>query len=363
MRIGILTFHCAHNYGAVLQCYALQEVLKGMGHTVEVIDYRPVYLTRPYDIINPNRILSRNPIIFAKKVITELLYLPNRIKRHKKFNNFINKRYQLSTIKGISKNYDIFIMGSDQIWNPKITKGFDGYYFGYLPFPKEKRKYIAYAASMESDNLSETAKDYLRKAVCNFDAIGVRETRLADLLRPLTNQNIQVVLDPTLLVNTSIWENFINISPSEKKYVLIYQARGSISCNKKIAKHIAKQIGAITVTLSSFPTWRKNIYQSESPEAFVNWFRYASCIITTSFHGTAFSIIFNKPFYSIQTEGYGNTREISILELLGLKDRMINKNQLPTFQEIDYKQANNRLQEYRQKSFKYLLGSISNKES
>ena len=140
MKIGILTFHCAHNYGAVLQCYALQEMLKGMGHTVEIIDYRPDYLRMPFDVINLHRIQSRNLLRLVKSIILETLSLSQRIIRHRKFDSFIKYYLNLSRSVGISSDYDVYVMGSDQIWNPKITNGFDGVYFGYLPFPKAKNR-------------------------------------------------------------------------------------------------------------------------------------------------------------------------------------------------------------------------------
>ena len=165
MKIGILTFHCAHNYGAVLQCYALQEVLKGMGHTVEVMDYRPSYLKAPYDIVSFRRIQSRNPIRLMKGMISEFLSLPERIIRHKGFDRFIKEQLCLSA-PGIPSDCDAYVMGSDQIWNPGITQGFDGVYFGYLPFPKGHRSYIAYAASMEREALDDSEKNYFLGARC-----------------------------------------------------------------------------------------------------------------------------------------------------------------------------------------------------
>lgn len=356
MKIGILTFHCAHNYGAVLQCYALQEVLKGMGHTVEVIDYRPDYLRIPYDVISLRRIWSRNPLRLAKRIISETLSFPQRILRHREFERFINRYLNLSKSTGIPSDYDVYVIGSDQIWNSKITNGFDGVYFGYFPFPKGKRKYIAYAASMEAESLDRVAKDYLRKALNNFDAVSVRETHLAALLQPLTDKKISVVLDPTLLADASVWDSFLGSKPLERKYVLVYQVRVD-EATMRIANHIASQLGAKVVTISSYSTWKrsKHLYWAESPQAFVNWIKHASCVVTTSFHGTAFSIILNKSFYSLAL-GSGDTRSASLLKLVGLEDRMIDKSALPSFQQIDYagRQVNDKLAKYRNASRTFL---------
>ena len=158
MRVGILTFHCAHNYGAVLQCYALQEVLRGMGNEVEVINYCPSYLTDVYKVVNIHRVLSRNPLRMAKRSIVEVLTLSNRIRRYRGFDRFINSWLTLSASRDVTPDYDVYVMGSDQIWNPSLTHGFDGRFFGDFPFPKEGRKYVSYAASMEATDLSGSAK-------------------------------------------------------------------------------------------------------------------------------------------------------------------------------------------------------------
>lgn len=355
MKIGILTFHCAHNYGAVLQCYALQEVLKGMGHTVEVMDYRPSYLKAPYDIVSFRRIQSRNPIRLMKGMISEILSLPERIIRHKGFDRFIKERLCLSA-PGIPSDCDAYVMGSDQIWNPGITQGFDGVYFGHLPFPKGHRSYIAYAASMEREALNDSEKNYLQEALRNFDAISVRESHLASLLQPLTDKDVKVVLDPTLLAVPSVWSSFVGRNPLGRKYVLVYQVRVDKE-TMRIARHIAGQLDAEVVSLSSFPTWRrsKSLYQTESPQAFVNWMRWASCVVTTSFHGTAFSVILNRPFYSIAL-GRGDTRAASLLKQVGLEERMIGKTASPVFQEIDYvgRKVNDRLDARRREAMEFL---------
>lgn len=351
MKIGILTFHCAHNYGAVLQCYALQEVLKGMGHSVEIIDYRPDYLRIPYDVISLRRIWSCNPLRLAKRIISEILSLPQRILRHRKFEQFINRYLNLSESTGISSDYDVYVMGSDQIWNSKITKGFDNVYFGYFSFSKGNKKYMAYAASMETESLDRATIDYMRKALNNFDAISVRETHLAYLLQPLTNKTIQVVLDPTLLADSNIWNAFIDSnSPLKERYILAYQIQ-SDKDTLRTAEYIARQLKAKVLILSYLPACfqSKNLYQTESPKSFVNLIKHASCVVTRSFHGIAFSIILNRPFYCIYS-GNGDTRSISLLSLLDLRERMIEKDTLPIFQKIDYQRVNRILDETKKKS-------------
>ena len=140
MKIGILTFHCAHNFGAVLQTYALQEILKTMGHEVFIIDYRPKYIVDVYKIFNIRRFISKSPITSLKKTLNEILNFRNRIFCYYKFNRFIKSYINLSHERTVSNIYDAYIIGSDQVWNPDITGGvFDKVFFAEFNFSKEKK--------------------------------------------------------------------------------------------------------------------------------------------------------------------------------------------------------------------------------
>ncbi len=363
MKIGILTFHCAHNYGAVLQCYALQETLKQMGHDVEVIDYRPEYLLAPYRRFDVHRFISRNPLKMAKKCVTEIVLANKRIIRYDSFNRFITKELRLSEKtegKSIPQKYDVYVMGSDQIWNPKITNGFDPVYFGDFGFPKDNKKYVAYAASMGATSLEDDAKAFYMKALKSFDSVSVREIQLAALLQPLTDKKVEIVLDPTLLVDRNLWSGITKTHRIKEKYVLVYQVRYD-SNTLRIAYDIAKEIGAVVVEITAFfnPRLKKNRLQCASPEEFIGWIGNASCVVTTSFHGTAFSVIFNKPFYCIALGDNGDSRSASLLKNIGLEDRMINKNDSPGFSGINYDHPNAKLSLLKEKSKEYLLKAIS----
>lgn len=251
-------------------------------------------------------------------------------------------------------------MGSDQIWNPKITKGFDPIYFGNFDFQKGERKYISYAASMEAKTLNEESINFYLKELNNFDSLSVRETRLAELLQPLTTKKIKIVLDPTLLADINIW-NRITSQPSIKgKYVLVYQVRYNKD-TLRVAYNIANQINALVIEITANTTIRfnRNKLQTSSPEEFLGLIKNAACVVTTSFHGTAFSIIFNRPFYCLHLGDGADTRSQSLLKFIGLSDRMIKKNEIPKFTEIDYeKEINKNLFHLREESFRYLKDNI-----
>lgn len=322
MKIGILTFHCAHNYGAVLQCYALQEYLKGLGHDVEIIDYRPNYLLNPYKIfkVNKTNILAKR----LKNVIKAILMLGRRYVRYYKFNRFINQRLNLSYKKNyIPDNYDVYIIGSDQVWNPGITNGFDPIYFADFSFKKGSKIYATYAASMESKKLSNKERLYYVKNLNNFDYVSVRENALANLLQPLTDKTIETVLDPTLIVDKKIWDSIAVKPKINCKYILVYQV---LSHEKtfEIAEEKSKELNARIIELTPSVYWgeKSRCKSTISPEEFIGFFKYASFVVTTSFHGTVFSIINNKPFGYLQV-GNG-TRVKSLLSYLNLENHIIN---------------------------------------
>ena len=319
MKIGILTFHCAENYGAVLQCYATQEYLKSQGHEVCVIDYRPDYLLRPYQLIHTKRIKCSKPLEAVVNLSKELIHIPKRCYLKWAYRRFSTTHLALTkrvTATSIPAELEAYVVGSDQIWNPKLTKGFDDVYFCRFPFPKEGRKYIAYAASMEAKDIDEKGKKYYHDSLQGFDAVSVREQNLATLLQPLTHQPITKVLDPTLMVDPKVWDNFTCKERLPKKYVLVYQGRSSAH-TLRIAKDIARQIDAEVVVLGTWLSLNSHLsYKSVSPEGFIHAIRNAACVVTTSFHGTAFSIIFGRPFYTVKLNDGADSRSQSLLTTL-----------------------------------------------
>lgn len=362
MKIGILTFHCAHNYGAVLQCYAMQEFLRSKGHDVEVINYRPNYLLEPYKIFNIKRFLTKNPIRLLKSLIIEFILFPVRLKRFYGFEKFINGRLNLSekvTRSSISPNHDIYIVGSDQIWNPKITNGFDSVFFADFPFLKDEKKYISYAASMEAKVLIDDQVAFFKKNLSNFDSLSVREDALQQLLQPLIGKPIYQVLDPVLMAPSQIWDSFSSSKKNIEKYVVVYQVRNHPD-TLRIAHHIAVQIGAKVKVLVAWVNFRpvEGTNQIATPEEFVDIIRNAACVVTTSFHGTAFSVVFNRPFYTVKLNDGWDTRSQSLLTSLGLEDRIVDVTDSPQFKEIDYSLANQKLEELRCCSQGYLLNAL-----
>lgn len=370
MKVGILTFHCAHNYGAVLQAYAIQEQLKLMGFDVEIINYRPAYLLRPYGYLPQFYFrMKKNGyarcLIYNVKILFRWLgTLIPTYKRRKGFNKFIQSKLSLSSYRYDSpfvehNEYDFYIIGSDQVWNPKITKKFDDVYFGNFKV-REGGKKISYAVSMPLYTFSSQQKELLDVNLRNFSAISVRETQLEEFIFNNFNIKSQVVLDPTLLVDNFVWKKMAVIPNINKKYVLVYTLELRVEA-MRIARNIASEIGAIIVELCG----RSKVfdimtsYSTASPEKFVGCFQNASFIVTSSFHGTAFAISYQKPFYSIMRGNELDSRQLSLLTDLDLHDRLVSRESNPKYSEIDYSTVIQKWRAMQNKSRNFLKQSIS----
>lgn len=366
MKIGILTFHCAHNYGAVLQAYAMQEFLKTEGHDVQIINYRPKYLTRAHSVFEYRFYKSRSVAGKIKYILKFPFIFIGRSLRHYQFNQFITSSLHLtpevySETGKIDAGFDVYLFGSDQIWNMNITDGIDPVFFGQFAAKAGARK-IAYAASMEE---VPSFMDGERKALFadymkSFYSISVREDTVRAFLQPLTKMKVHTVLDPALLVNPDIWDQLAEMPNVNNKYVLVYQVR----CSKyavSLAHNLAKQIGGIVIQLSAavYPGYVKNRHQYASVEQFVGWFKYAAYIVTTSFHGTAFSVIFNKPFYTIQFGDSTDNRSKNLLQSLKLENKMVPENATVSLSAINYLNANDLLDTYRFHSAEFLHQSFA----
>lgn len=328
MKIGILTFHRAHNYGAVLQCYALQEVLKGMGHEVEVIDYRPSYIELNTQVFSKKKFLSMSIKHKIQYIITEPFMIKRRLNRYSRFNSFINKYLNLSSpvlLEADIAKYDIIVCGSDQIWNIRITRGFDNFFWGIV---RPEIKKVSYAASMECVDIKEKDLDQCKLFINNFSQISVREENLKLLLQPLTNTKIHVTCDPTFLLRCGLWSEIAGNDPFIKgRYVVVYQTRHSkkvVEISKKIKQDLrCDRTIYLSAHLSLFAD--KNDMQSISPIQFLNIIKFATFVVTTSFHGTAFSLIFRKDFFTIRLDDNNDSRSYSLLNRMLLDSRFVNE--------------------------------------
>lgn len=324
-----------------MQAYGLLEYLKENGHEVCIIDYRPTYLTRKY--VSPKGWhfwFPKSPVRTLKKWLSEPFLHHDRIRRWNGFQSFIDKRLALAPYKiELLQEYDAIIVGSDQIWNNKLTgNSFDDVFFG----KSVRTKLISYAASAAFTQLSEAEKEYFHDKLKRFTAVGVREDRLRELIQPLTEKPVITTLDPTLLAGNLVFDRIAE-RPKAERFVFVYDMNTSRQV-LQIAKKIADQLNCGIIELNAWPSIRNKkpnsrkyqATQGASPEEFLGLIKHAACIVTSSFHGTALSLLFMKPFYTVRQGKSIDCRYESLLQKFGLQKRLINMDDRPDFEEIDY---------------------------
>ena len=330
-KIGLLSIHSAHNYGSVLQAYALMNVLLDYSEKVEIIDYRPEYLQSQYKMLSLN--IYKNYKGFKKLgyFIYRTINLYPRYKKYSKFEKFMKYNYQTNGKKYKTYDelfyekfdFDSIVCGSDQIWNTDITNGFDKSY--YLGFLKENCKKISYAASLGRKEIDTAYFNDYKKYLGTFDKISLRESSTLANFEKIGIKEVSVVLDPTLLIEASKWEELSKKSVIKKireKYILVYRLERTKAFDD-IVNYVQKQTGFKIISLNKIKSYKneKNFPEC-GPEDFLKLFKNADFIITNSFHGTVFSIIFKKKNIIVPNTTKP-ARMVDLANNLGLKDRVI----------------------------------------
>lgn len=347
MKIGIITFHRTANYGAILQAYALQEFLKGQGHDVYIIDYVP----------NIIRQRIRN-ILLTKDIRT----IPVRIQQYRKYiflNRFVNKKMKLTKrytsddeLQECPPDFELFISGSDQIWNKYFTFQGEGKptFTYFLDFVPEGRKKISYATSLgfcQTDGkYNSLVKGWLEK----YSAISVRESSAQYILQ---HMGVKAILspDPTLLLDVQDYDKMA-FRP-EGRFVVSYILHDNQRRIHEIRKKVEKIYAAKSLKIKCI-----------SIERWIGYISAAECIVTNSYHGMIFSILFHRPFIIVPVEGEGdkmNDRIVTLLNICGLGDRMVSDCEQVSMaldRAIDWGKVDEKLCEYRNNGVKFLKENI-----
>ena len=356
MKIGILTFHKARNYGAILQTYALQKKLRQFNSDTEIIDYNCPYFQDSYKIISFKNIT-------VKSIVKQFLLYKSKKQKYSKFDKFIKNNIRLSKVKNIkkkdiekyTKEYDKIIVGSDQVWNMSCTNG-DLTYF--LDFVTDNKRKNSYAASFGKRNITDKEKKVASKYLSSFNAISVREKDGQEILDDLNIKNASVVVDPTLLIEKKEWDKICAERMVNTGYILEYKLYNSEKI-KKIAKKLAKEKKLKIIVLQS--DLKKEIEGSKvirnaGIKEFISLIKYADYVITNSFHGTIFSLIYHKEFYIslIKGENAPNSRLENLLKEYNLTNRILDYNENNFNQEIDYEEVDKKIVKNRDKSLDFL---------
>ena len=337
-EIGIVTFHRANNYGAALQCFALQYFLQQRFGNACVIDYRsPIIESQYIESINFGH--STNLTSKIKAALGWILRKSRLKKRNKKFllfrNTFLSLSPTVKTPDNIPNGIKILIFGSDQIWSIKD----EDFWWGKGTTASIRK--IAFAASAGD---KESNVQYFRKELNQFEAIGVREKSLKQILIKNGFNNVAINIDPTLLLSKKTWDEALPLKRLiNDNYLLVYTLREknkTFEFAQKIAKKKNLKLIEITGGVSRFPN--NNRRETDGPIEFVSLIKYADAIVTNSFHGTVFSIIFEKPFWTIRLNDGCDNRASNLLEMLNLETRLTSLNDNPEEKEIDYSTVRNK---------------------
>lgn len=356
MKIGILTYHRSHNYGALLQAIALRVVLQDAGHQVSYIDYWPNYQQHRYLLFSWKWMMKTQKGILGKIRYIKCCAINYKYRRQRiiVFNSFISE-YIKPYLSSCYDSYDIIIHGSDQVWRkqPEINT-FDSFYFGKYDIKTGKK--ISYAASMgflpENDSDFEVLKDN----ISYLDAISVRENNLADFVSKLGYTNVRQDLDPTLLLTSVRWKHFFKIRNSNNSYVLYYKLKDTFDIDK--INVFAKAHGCDTKIISGKDKHGKTVDNIEDPKFFLELLSNSDYVFTSSFHGLVFALLFHKPFYVSFNK---IDRAYSLLSSLGLLNRLIApKNDIPLENSpIDYDLVDMKLDLMRRDSLSFLFEQCS----
>lgn len=363
MKIGIFTFQRSHNYGAVLQAYALKTTLESMGHEVKMVDYWPKSRHGAYKRFDFSFLRSFK--MSLKERVQRIVIHPQRFVRYKRFEDFIHtylnlpERPQYVKPEHIQDDCELYIYGSDQIWrynNFQKLNGFDEVYWGKFPVTPNRK--ITYAASMGVLRAGNAELEFIQQHLHHFQALAVREIQLQEIIQPLTEKSVVHVLDPVFLVPAEKWKL---ITPEEtkikRKYILFYHL---VYAGEAVAvvSDLKKKTGLDVIEINGLPFNKTARGIDNGPLEFLNLIQHAAYVVSTSFHGVVFSIVFKKQFYSL---GMGNnsTRVKSVLDALGIKDRLIpGGHSVDVESKIDYDAVDPKLNSLRQKSIEYLLNNI-----
>ncbi len=376
LNIGIITIVHVNNYGAELQAFALQKKLNMLGFNAEIINYlfyknpkfKKTKKSQPFTKLTLSQKIKEFLYPYVKS-IKSIPYYKQKQLRDKKFSDFHKKYTKQSqvynSIDALYKaqfKYDVYIVGSDQVWNPNTNTNIEPYFLTFAP--KNSLK-LSYASSFGVNSIKDNDKPYYKKLLDNLSFISVREKSGVQIVQETANKNGTWVVDPTFLLSKTEWSEF-SVQPNiNEPYLLMYVLTDS-NYIANLARQIAKEKGLKIVRIC------KNAFVEDTsadvlnivdagPEDYVGLFSKASFVITTSFHGTCFSVNFNKPFYTVLKKNkLNNSRQIDLLNDLGIEDRILYVDDAyPENKDINFTDVNYKLKAKINESVAFLDNAIN----
>lgn len=359
MRVGIITYHNAYSYGAHLQAYALQEAIRSLGHDAWIIDYKGVGFNAPCmrDIFSALRRPWRLPDAI------------NQYRTKKGFLAFSKWQHRTShypSHQALMQNppdFDAYVCGSDQVWQPKLlTDGRAIQDEFFLSFVKNGGKKIAYAPSfgrMPDDEFIGNIAPYVKQ----FDHISVREESMVEIVKRIAGHDMPSVCDPTILLGR---EGFEKMLPKMKTHVgaFFYPLTLNLPRDKEICKSLVAQFGRLEIVSRNRPLWFIGDNIVPSPIEWMQRIRDAEFVLTNSFHGTVFSILFHKSFITLNwIKESQNIRVKNLLKRLGLTERFFDGGSLKSFDAaasaaVDWDAVDAKMTAWRRESMEYLKEAL-----
>lgn len=326
MRVGIVTFHCAYNFGSSLQTWSLKRVIEKRGHNVSIIDYRGA----DFEQYRTLRLDS------ARHFLSSIVYFHGNRRRSDAFELFmanqlnLTKRYGVDDVPSMAEElpgkFDCFVCGSDQIWNLDCTDGPVGPYF--LNFAGADRR-VAYAPSLahlsfERKNFGPAQREQIANWLSRFSAVSVREASTAPLFQPLCPVPIETCLDPTLLLDAVDYDAVTTSVPDATGTLLVYMLEknpGLVAYAGRLARKLGVSVSYVSKRRLDFGVSARNYY-GIGPSEFLGMVRDCSAVVTNSYHATVFSLLFGVPFQTFATERSGS-RMRELLAELGEKNHLV----------------------------------------
>lgn len=371
MKTSILTFHESNNSGALLQAYALQTVLSRLSQeSCDILNYHSKYKALNYSVR-----FNKNLLVFFNK----LLSLPlqkniqkNAVQFRKEYLNITNKVYKSpKEMIELNNKYDKFFCGSDQVWNP-VNTGADDTYF--LSFVTDKQKIVSYAPSIALSQIPNEYVDFLTENINRFHYLSVREKSGREIIKNLTGRNAKWVLDPTLLLKKNEW-NIISKKPNiNKPYIFVYYISyipELIDFVSKLKKKTGFDVIVSVKTVRDIFVCSMKGFTAKiiSTQEFVGCIANAEYIVTNSFHGTAFSVNYEKEFFTFGNKkglSKANSRITDFLDKFGLIERFISNNSTVATcvenSKIEYSDVSEYLATEREDSLSYITNALLNNE-
>lgn len=363
-RVGIITFHRAQNYGAQLQAYALRTTLNRLGYRAELIDCNHIGEEKRLFLWHAGSLKA-----LLGSLRNNLLSLISEKERRRKFSAFSAEQvgrsapcHTLAEVEQACAQYDAVITGSDQVWNPVISEGRPEF---FLDLPLRREQKIAYAASFGVSEYSEEEAARFMPHINAIEHLSVRESAGQELILRHTGRQSPVVLDPTMLLTAEEWEGLAKPSPYER-YMLYFTILNEPPGMEAMVRRIAAKRQLRVVRIGQLKDILKRGFingRAAGPMEFLGLVRDADLVVTSSFHGTVFSILFEKTFLCVLNNNNRNSRMETLARQLGVEAQLVRE--VRTFdpkQPVsppDYAAVSLRLKELREDSLQFLRQALS----